>query len=133
MEKSEAVIEMSIEALVTVGGYEFPEPSTYNATTSTIVDSARNVKGEMVGSVVRNNIAKIELSWRYLTVEQWANIIGPFNNSFIADVRFLDQTTGNYDVRTMYCSDRTAGMWRRDPNTGAVMGWTNCSLSLVEV
>ena len=41
-----------MEALVSVGGYGFPEPSTYNATTSTIVDSARNVQGKMVGSVV---------------------------------------------------------------------------------
>jgi hypothetical protein len=58
------VIEMAIEALVTVGGYEFPEPSTYNATTSTIVDSARNVQGYVVGSVVRPNVAKIEMTWR---------------------------------------------------------------------
>ena len=28
-------------ALVTVGGYEFPEPSTYNGISATIVDSAR--------------------------------------------------------------------------------------------
>jgi hypothetical protein len=124
---------MAIEALVTVGGYAFPEPSTYNATTSTLVDSARNLQGVMVGSVVRSNVAKIELTWRYLTVEQWAAIIGPFNQNFMADVRFFDQTTGKYDVRTMYCSDRTAGMWRRDPETGAVMGWTDSRIALVEV
>ena len=124
---------MAIEALVTVGGYAFPEPSTYNATTSTLVDSARIVQVVMVGSVVRNNVAKIELTWRYLTVEQWAAVTGPFNSGFMADVRFFDQTTGKYDVRTMYCSDRTAGMWRRDPETGSVMGWTECRLALVEV
>ena len=122
-----------MEALISVGGYDFPEPSTYNATTSTIVDSARNVEGKMIGAVVRNNVARIDLTWRYLTVEQWAAIIGPFNSGFIADVRFLDQSTGNYDVRTMYCSDRTAGMWRRNPETGAVMGWTDCRIALVEV
>lgn len=124
---------MAIEALVTVGGYEFPEPSTYNATTSTLVDSARNLQGVMVGSVVRSDVAKIELTWRYLTVEQWAAITGPFNYGFMADVRFFDQTTGKYDVRTMYCSDRTAGMWRRHPETGSVMGWTDCRVALVEV
>ena len=92
---------MAIEALVTVGGYAFPEPSTYNATTSTLVDSARNIQGVMVGSVVRHDVAKIELTWRYLTVEQWAAITGPFNRDFMAEVRFFDQTTGRYDVRTM--------------------------------
>ena len=122
-----------MEALVTVGGYDFPEPSTYSATTSTIVDSARNVAGYVVGSVVRSDVAKVELTWRYLSADQWARILTLFTHSFYNDVRFYNQATAGYDVRTMYISDRTAGMWRRHPETGAIMGWTNCSLSLVEV
>ena len=31
-------------ALVSIGGFDFPEPSTYNATTSTIVDSHEIIK-----------------------------------------------------------------------------------------
>lgn len=120
-------------ALVSIGGYEFPEPSTYNATTSTIVDSARNVSGYVVGAVVRSDVAKIDLTWRYLTAQQWASILSLFSSSFYNDVRFLNQVTNDYEERTMYVSDRNAGMWRRDPQTGAVMGYTNCSLSLVEV
>ena len=120
-------------ALVSIGGFEFPEPSTYNATTSTIVDSARNVQGRVVGAVVRHDVAKIELTWRYLTAYQWAQILSLFSSSFYNEVTFLNQTTNIPDTRTMYVSDRTAGMWRRDPQTGAVMGYTNCSLSLVEV
>lgn len=122
-----------MEALVSIGGYDFPEPSTYNAVTSTIVDSARNVKGKVVGSIVRSDVAKIEMTWRYLTVEQWAAILSQFTNSFYNEVRFFSQSSANYEVRTMYVSDRNAGMWRRHPETGAVLGWTNCSLSLVEV
>lgn len=122
-----------MEALVTIGGYELPEPSTYSATTSTIVDSARNVAGYVVGSVIRNDVAKIELTWRYLTATQWANVLSMFSGSFYNDVRFLNQVTNTYEVRTMYVSDRTAGVWRRDPNTGRIMGYTSCSLSLVEV
>lgn len=122
-----------MEALVTIGGYNLPEPSTYSATTSTIVDSARNVAGYVVGSVVRNDVAKIELTWRYLTAEQWATILSLFTYSFYNDVKFLNQATNNFDIRTMYVSDRQAGMWRRHPETGEVMGYTSCSLSLVEV
>lgn len=122
-----------MEALVTIGGYELPEPSTYDAVISTIVDSARNVAGKVVGSVVRSDVAKIELSWRYLTAEQWARILSLFTNSFYNDVRFLNQATNSYEVRTMYVSDRSASMWRRNPNSGAVMGYTGCTLSLVEV
>ena len=122
-----------MEALVMIGGYNLPEPSTYNATTSTIVDSARNVQGRVVGSVVRHDIAKIELSWKYLTVKQWAAVLSLFTNDFYVSVRFLNQATGNYDVRTMYCSDRSASGWRRNPTTGELMGWTGCQMSLVEV
>ena len=122
-----------MEALVTIGGYELPEPSSYNAVTSTIVDSGRNVEGKVVGSVVRHDVAKIELSWTYLTAQQWANILSKFTYSFYNNVRFYNQATANYDVRNMYCSDRQAGVFRRHPDTGEVMGWTNCSISLIEV
>lgn len=122
-----------MEALVSIAGYNLPEPSTYDAVTSTIVDSARNVSGKVVGSVVRSDVAKIELSWRYLTVEQWATILSLFTHSFYNDVRYFSQSSGNYEIRTMYVSDRNAGMWRRNPETGEIMGWLNCSLSLVEV
>mgnify|MGYP003287411265 FL=1 len=53
-----------MKALVTIAGTALPEPSSYSGTTSTIVDSARNVKGYVVGSVVRSDVAKVELSWR---------------------------------------------------------------------
>ena len=122
-----------MEALVTIGGYELPEPSSYNAITSTIVDSGRNVEGKVVGSVVRHDVAKIEMSWHYLTAQQWADVLSLFTNNFYNDVRFMNQATNNYDIRTMYVSDRSAGLWRRHPETGDIMGYTNCSLSLVEV
>ena len=120
-------------ALVSIGGFDFPEPSTYNATTSTIVDSGRNVQGKVVGAVVRHDVAKIELSWKYLTAYQWSQILSLFTNSFYNDVTFLNQATNQNDKRTMYVGDRNAGMWRRNPQTGEVMGYTNCSLSLIEV
>lgn len=120
-------------ALVSIGGFDFPEPSTYNATTSTIVDSARNVSGYVVGSIVRSDVAKIDLSWKYLTAQQWASILSLFRNSFYNDVRFLNQTTNSYETRTFYVSDRSAAMWRRDPQSGAVLGYTGCQLALVEV
>lgn len=120
-------------ALVTIGGFAFPEPSTYNATTSTIVDSGRNVQGKVVGAVVRNDVAKIELTWKYLTAYQWSQILSLFTNSFYNEVTFLNQVTNSYTTRTMYVGDRNAGMFRRDPQTGAVLGYTGASISLIEV
>lgn len=122
-----------MQALVTVDGFAFPEPSAYSATTATIVDSGRNVNGRVVGAVVRHDVAKIEISWKYLTAAQWSSVLKCFASKFYCNVTFYNQTTASYDTRQMYVSDRSAGMWRRDPHTGDVMGWTSPSLSLVEV
>lgn len=126
---------MAFRALVKVGGYDFPEPSAYSANTSTLVDSARNVEGRAVGSIIRENISKVEISWKYLTVEQWARIQQCFKGleNFINNVTFFDQSAGGWVTKEMYVSDRKAGLWRRDPENGNVLGWTDCSLSLIEV
>lgn len=120
-------------ALVTIAGYELPEPSEYSANTATLVDSARNVNGYVIGSVIRNDVAKVELKWKYLTVEEWAGILRLFTRSFYNNVTFFNQSTGDYETRQMYVGDRSASMWRRHPLTGEVMGYTGCKLSLVEV
>lgn len=124
---------MAIPALITVDGMAWPEPSTYNANTATIVDSGRNVQGRVIGAVVRSDVAKIEVSWRYLTAEQWSSVIRPFTERFYVTVTFFNQATADYTTREMYISDRSASMWRRNPSTGEVMGFVECKLSLVEV
>ena len=127
---------MAFKALVRVAGLDLPEPSTYSGNTATLVDSGRNVQGELIASVVREDVAKVELTWNYLTAQQWAAInkkfSGKHGGSFVNDVTFYDQTSGDWVTRQMYVSDRNAGMWRRDPKTGDILGWTNCKLSLIE-
>lgn len=128
---------MSFKALVSIGGFDFPEPSSYSGNTSTLVDSARNTQGVVVGAVIRDDVGKVEMSWKYLTVEQWANILKCFSiargGNFYNNVTFFCQDIGDWTTRQMYVSDRKADMFRRDPKTGEVLGYTDCSLSLVEV
>jgi hypothetical protein len=128
---------LAFKALVRVAGLDLPEPSTYSGNTSTLVDSGRNVQGELIASVVREDVAKVEMTWNYLTAQQWAAInkkfSGKHGGSFVNDVTFYDQTSGDWITRRMYVSDRSAGMWRRDPTNGNILGWTNCKLSLIEV
>lgn len=128
---------MAVKALVTVGGFAFPEPSSYSGNTATLVDSARNAQGITVGAVIRDDVGKVEMSWNFLTVKQWADILKCFSiargGNFYNDVTFFCQDIGDWTTRQMYVSDRKANMFRRDPVTGDVLGYVKCSLSLVEV
>ena len=128
---------MSIKSLITVDGIALPMPSTYSAGIFTIVDSARNTQGEMVGSVVRDNVAKIDVTWRELTIKEWANILQLFERDtggqFVNFVKFFDPARGKYFTREMYVGDRKADGWRVDPKTGNIVAWRDCTLNLIEV
>lgn len=131
-----------LKHLIYVGGVALPEPSSYESNTATIVDSARNLDGYVVGAVIRSNVAKVSLMWRFLRPEQWANILALFNASFYNNVEFFDQATGTWVTKRMYVGDRSASMFRRNPDIThisdplqdyPVVGWKDCKLALVEV
>lgn len=128
---------MAYKALVIVNGTALPDSSTYQANTAVLVDSARNVQGKMIGSVIRENVAKVDMTYNFLTMAQWAAINALFDTTrggaFINNVEFLNQDTGTYVTREMYVSDREAGAYLRDPNTKEIRGWTGCRLALIEV
>lgn len=123
-------------AMVSIGNYAFPEPSTYSSQTSTIVDGGRNVKGEYIGSVVREDIAKISMTWNFISVADWATLLSKFSSTnggnFVNDVTFFLQDTGTWETRKMYVSDRKANVFLRD-ELGNIRGYTNVSLNLIEV
>jgi len=127
---------MAFTALVSIGSFDFPEPSEYEATTATIVDSARNAQGIMIGNVILDDVAKVSMSWRFITVQNWANILQKFNKytggSFIQNVTFFNQATGTWETRRMYVSDRSAKIFKRDENNN-IMGYLGARLSLIDV
>lgn len=122
--------------MVSIGNFNFPEPSTYASTTATVVDSARNVQGYVIGSVIRDDIAKIELGYNFITASDWAAILAQFSpargGSFYNDVTFYLQDTNSWVTREMYVSDRTAQIFIRNKD-GSIKGYQSASLSLVEV
>lgn len=122
--------------MVTIAGHDIPEPSQYSGTTSTVVDSGRNVKGYMIGAVIRDDIAKVEMAWNFITVEDWASILKLFSEkhggSFINQVTFFCQDTGTWETREMYVNDRKAQVFLRKPD-GSIRGYTGAALNLIEV
>lgn len=127
---------MSWRPMVTVAGTALPEPSTYSATTSTAVDSARNADGVMVGAVIRDDIGKISMTWNFITVEKWAKMLSLFSTanggSFTNSVTFFCQDSGTWETRTMYVNDRQANVFLRNAD-GSIKGYTQASLNLIEV
>lgn len=122
--------------LVEIAGHPIPEPSTYNATTSTVVDSGRNTKGEFIGAVIRNSVYKIEMTWKYISAEDWAEILKLFNQSsggsFVNSVTFYNQETNGWETTDMYCSDRTASLFLRRGD-GSIRGYLGPRLALIQV
>lgn len=125
-----------MRALVTIANTSIPDPSEYNATTSTVVDSARNVEGKMVGAVIRDDIGKVECKWKFITAQKWAEILKLFSvargGSFTNTVTFFCQDTNRWEEREMYVSDRTASIFLRNPD-GSIKGYVDARLALIEV
>lgn len=133
-------------SLVTVGGVALPTPSTYIGNTATIVDSARNVEGYVIGTVIRNDVAKVSMTWNAIKAQDWAEILKLFEpaygGAFYNSVTFFNQTTASFATRTMYVSDRTtSGVFtlytETDAPSSGLIGtpkwYQGASLSLVEV
>lgn len=124
------------KAMVSIDTYTVPEPSEYNSQTSTIVDGARNSQGQFIGAIVREDIARVDLTWKFISVQDWANLLQKFSGtsggSFIQPVTFFNQSIGDWETRYMYISDRKANVFLRDA-LGNIKGYTNASLSLIEV
>lgn len=122
--------------MVSIGSFAFPEPSTYSSTTSTIVDSGRNVKGYVIGSVIRDDIAKIEMSYNFISAQDWADILAQFSiargGKFYNNVTFFLQDTNSWVTREMYVNDRKASVFLRNKD-GSIRGYTGASLALIEV
>lgn len=122
--------------MISIGNFAFPEPSTYSSTTSTIVDSGRNVEGYVIGSVIRDDVAKIECTWNFISAQDWANILAQFSiargGKFYNNVTFFLQDTNTWVTREMYVNDRKASVFLRNKD-GSIRGYTGASLALIEV
>lgn len=122
--------------MVTIAGKAIPDPSTYNGTTSTLVDSGRNAEGKFIGSVIREDVGKVEMTWKYISAEDWADILRLFSTakggSFVNSVTFYCQDSNSWETREMYVSDRTGSIFLRRAD-GSIRGYLGNRLALIEV
>lgn len=117
-----------------INGVAFPYPDRESGLQSvqTIVDSARNANGVMVGERVGRDMGKIELTWSVLTPEMWSQMLQIFSN-FTFSLRYLDMVTNDWVTRTFYVGDRSAQPFLCDPETGRPKYYLNCKANVIDV
>lgn len=121
---------------------EFPIASTYKTTSSTVVDSSRNSKAIVIASVIRAGIRKIELTWRVISITNYALISSFLNeaDNFMFYAYYFDQDTNSWLTKKFYVGDRVADalkneQWKTTNRGGKVEPnhIENFKLSLIEV
>ena len=124
-------------------------PSNYKGYSTTVVDSARNSAGIVEGEVVIEDVAKIELQWKFLTIQEFSKLsqlfLSKYHGDFFVGVAFFDETLGDFDgdntivpsssnnVRIFYPNDRVADVAQiaLDAN-GKPIGYSNVSIHLID-
>ena len=117
-----------------------PISSTYKTTSTTTVNSSRNTDAIVVGTVIRAGIRKIELTWRVISIADYAKIGTFFNNNFFFYAYYFDQDTNSWLVKHFYVGDRVADalqnkQWVETTRGGQVEPQyiENLKISLIEV
>lgn len=129
---------------------DIPVPSDYSGLSSTVVDSGRNISGQVIGGIVREDVAKVELKWNFMTVAQYAKLAqlfdSKYNGNFFVGVSFFDIVAGTWDgsiesapdivnnpIRLFYPSDRKVQFAKMVLNSdGSPKGYENVSLNLID-
>ena len=77
-----------MQSFITINGTKFPQPRRgLELLSATIVDSARNANGVVVGQKVGRDQQKLNnLFWGYLTAEQWSAMLQIFDKNFFVTV-----------------------------------------------
>ncbi len=119
-------------AYLAINGYELPSPKrNVKPTVVTMVDSARNANGEVVGQKVGRDQYKIDtLEFPWLTAEKWSEILTILDNFFV-NVTFPDPVTNRKKTIKMYVGNRTAEPYWVD-DEGNPTHYRNCKFNLID-
>ena len=103
-----------MQSFITINGTKFPQPRRgLELLSATIVDSARNANGVVVGQKVGRDQQKL-------------------NNLFFVTVTYPDMVNNRWTTRKMYPGDRTATPYHLDPNTGLPADYINCKVNIID-
>lgn len=127
-----------MQSFITINGHQYPQPFRGTAgevelVAATIVDSARNANGVLVGQKVGRDIQKInQLRWAYLPAATWAAILSEFDAHFFSTVTYPDMVHNTWTTRIMYCGDRSAKPFRLNKATGLPESYVDCRVNVID-
>lgn len=124
-----------MQNFITINGVQLPQPKRgLGLHIATLVDSARNSRGVVVGQKIGRDQQKIEnVEWAVLTAKEWGDILKILDANFYVNVTYPDMVTGRWITRKMYCGDRTAEVFKIDKNTGLPTHYAYCKVNFIDV
>ena len=111
----------------------FPTPSVgLEMIVATMVDSARNANGEVVGQKIGRDLYKMNsMQWNWLTAKQWSNLLKEFDKFYVI-AKIPDMVNNDWITIKMYPSDRSAKpFWLG--SDGKPTHYTECKINLIDV
>jgi hypothetical protein len=117
-------------------GTEIPVPTPARGLTyqgQQLVDSARNANGVVVAQKINRRLIKLDnLEWKYLTDDQWHEILVAING-FVGYVEFYDPVSQHRKRMKFYWGDYEATPFMTDPEHGTVKTWINCKCNIIDM
>lgn len=121
------------KGVIRIAGVPIPNPNyqSLKQTIATIVNSGRNADAQVIAQKIGRDQSKIELSWDYLTSEEWGAILSIFDRSFINEVTYFDMVKQQLITREMYVGDRTGRPFNPDELMNP-RAWLECKANLID-
>ena len=107
------------------------KPDGLKGTIATMVNSARNTKAEVTAQKIGEDQIKYELSWSFLSVDEWEEMLRFWDSNFIFRLHFYNSVKGRMDSKLCYISDRVF-QYHDITDKGEPTAYIECSASMVD-
>lgn len=108
-----------------------PEQSSAKGLISTLVDSARSIKGVVTAQKICRDQDKTELSWSLLSVEEWEPLLEFWDQNFYFNFTYYSPVKHKKITRVFYIGDRSYRPFNISAS-GEPTGYVECSANVID-
>lgn len=120
--------------------YNIPNPDkdNFSGLVATLVNSARNVKGEVTAQKICRDQDKFTMTWSALSRSEWETLLSFWNTNFVFRLKYYSPVRGTSITRRFYVSDREYNYMDFEKsssgkyNYNAPTGYADCKVSMVD-